>query len=284
MTKFAVAGIQMHLGMGGNLPEMRKRLELLAHLYPWVEMAVFSELSAYGPNRQLAEEAGGRFESECQALAAKYKLWLLPGSYFERRDGLIYNTAPVIDPSGKIVTRYRKMFPFTPYEQGVTPGTEFCVFDVPKVGRFGLSICYDLWFPELTRTLVSMGAEVLINPVLANFIDRPADLVIAQASAAMFQSYIFSINGLHAGGNGYSLVVDPAGRLLHQGSVQEELIPVEVDFDVVRHQRRNGILNMGQPLKSFRDAPVHFGIYDSGYRSDYLEGLGPLAKPDRPER
>lgn len=66
MTKFAIAGIQMHLRMQDNLPEMRKRLELLMYLYPWVEMAVFSELSAYGPNHHKAEEAGGRFESECQ--------------------------------------------------------------------------------------------------------------------------------------------------------------------------------------------------------------------------
>ncbi len=56
-----------------------------------------------------------------------------------------------------------------------------------------------------------MGAEVILNPVLAHFIDRPADLAIAQASAAMFQSHVFHINSLLAGGNGYSLVVDPSG-------------------------------------------------------------------------
>lgn len=284
MTKFAIAGVQMGLGMGDNLPEMSRRLDLLMHLYPWVEMVLFSELSAYGPNHAKAEERGGRFETECQALAQKHGVWLLPGSYFEKDDGLTFNTAPVIDPQGNIVTRYRKMFPFTPYEQGVTPGSDFCVFDVPDVGRLGLLICYDMWFPEVARTLVSMGAEVLINPVLANFIDRPADLTIVQASAAMFQSYVFSINGLHAGGNGYSMVVDPAGRVIHRGNVQEELIPVEVDFDMVRHQRRQGILNMGQPLKSFRDTAIRFPVYEEGYRSEYLDGLGALAKPQRPQR
>lgn len=254
------------------------------HLYPWVEMAVFSELTAYGPNKTLAEEIDGKFETECRALAQKHKLWLMPGSYFEKQGGLIYNTSPVINPEGEIVTRYRKMFPFTPYEEGVTPGTEFGIFDVPGVGRFGLSICYDMWFPEVTRTMVGMGAEVILNPVLASFIDRPADLAIVQASAAMFQSVIFSINGLHAGGNGYSLVVDSSGRILHRGNVQEELIPLEVDFDNIRHQRRHGILNMGQPLKSFRDRPVQFPIYADGQRSEYLDSLGPLVKPARPHR
>ena len=128
------------------------------------------------------------------------------------------------------------MFPFLPYEEGTSPGDEFCVFDVPEVGRFGVPICYDLWFPETIRTLTAMGAEVILNPVLAHFNDRPADLAIAQASAAMFQSYVFHINGLLAGGNGYSLVVDPSGLILHKASMAEELIPIEIDLGLVRRR------------------------------------------------
>ena len=45
-----------------------------------------------------------------------------------------------------MVARYRKLYPFLPYEQGVTAGSDFVVFDVPDVGRFGMSICYDMWF------------------------------------------------------------------------------------------------------------------------------------------
>ena len=97
----------------------------------------------------------------------------------------------------------------------------------------------------------------------------------------MFQMYVFHINGLLAGGNGYSQVIDPAGRLLHDGNVQEEMIPLEVDFAEARRQRERGILNMGQPLKSFRDSPARFPIYEDGYRSDYLDSLGPLQKAQR---
>ncbi len=281
MSKFAVAGVQMTITMQDNLPEMEKRLDVLMFLYPWVEMVVFSELTAHGPNHASAEPAEGPFETRCRALAEKHAIWLMPGSYYQKRDGCIYNTAIVINPKGELVTRYDKMFPFTPYEVGTTPGEHFCVFDVPDVGRFALNICYDMWFPELTRTLVSMGAEVILNPVLASFVDRPADLAIVQASAAMFQCYIFSINGLLAGGNGYSRVVDPAGRVLHEGNVQEELIPLEIDLELVRRQRRQGVLNMGQPLKSFRDSTVSFPVYQPGYQSEYLESLGELKKATR---
>jgi deaminated glutathione amidase len=281
MNHFAIAGIQMQIGMTNNIPHLKSRIEILMHLYPWVEMVVLSELAPYGPNRAAAEAAGGDVEQEFAEVARKHHLWIIPGSYFEKDNGKVYNTTPVINPDGEVVTRYRKMFPFTPFEDGTTPGEEFCVFDVPEVGRFGISICYDLWFPEITRTLVSMGAEVIINPVLADFVDRPSDLAIVQASAAMFQSYIFHINGLAVGGDGQSRVIDPAGQILHQSGRQDQMIPIEVDFDLVRRQRQRGILNMGQPLKSFRDSKTRFDVYREDFDHSYLQSLGPLIKPAR---
>jgi predicted amidohydrolase len=281
MTKLAIAGIQMHIGMKSNLVEMNHRLDLLMHLYPWVEMVVFSELAADGPNPASAQPMGGPNELAFAEMAKKHNIWLIPGSIFEKKDGRIYNMTPVLNPEGEVVTRYRKMFPFTPYEDATEAGDEFCVFDVPNVGRIGIAICYDIWFPEVLRTLTSMGAEVIINPVLAHFIDRPADLVIAQASGAMFQSYIFHINGLLAGGNGYSQVIDPSGQVLHSGNVQEELIPIEVDFDLVRRQRERGLRNMGQVLKSYRDRKVNFDVYSEGFDHSYLNSLGPLERPRR---
>ncbi|WP_022951029.1 carbon-nitrogen hydrolase family protein [Leucothrix mucor] len=284
MSNLAIAGIQTHITTQNNIEHLKQKVELLMYIYPWTQMVVFSELAASGPIHATAEEMGGPYETACQEIALKHGVWLIPGSYFEKQGELVYNTAPVINPAGEIVTRYRKMFPFTPYEKGVTPGTEFCVFDVPDVGRIGLNICYDVWFPEINRTLTTMGAEVIISPVLAHFIDRDMDLVIAQANAAMFQTYMFHINGLGAGGNGRSLVVSPSGRILHQASVEEELIPIEVDFKKVRRQRERGLRNMGQPMKSFRDRPVDFPVYDrENFDATYLNSLGELKLPVRGE-
>lgn len=282
MTHFSIAGIQTHVAIGNNLLTLRHRLDLLMHLYPWVQMVVLSELAAHGPITSSAEPVPGETEAVFQEMARHYRIWLVPGSFFELRNGAVYNTTPVINPQGEVVTRYSKMFPFTPYEEYVTPGREFCVFDVPGVGRFGIAICYDLWFPEVARTLTSLGAEVILNPALAHFVDRDADLLIAQASAAMFQSYVFHINGLGAGGNGRSLIAGPDGRLLHQASTAEELIPLEVDLGMVRRERVRGLRAMGQPLKSFRDRPVDFPVYDrASFDDSYLHSLGPLVKPAR---
>jgi predicted amidohydrolase len=281
MKPFAVAGIQMHIGVENNIAHLQQRIDLTMQLYPWVQMVVLSELAAYGPSLAHAGKLGPTVQIFCE-MAVKHKIWLLPGSLFEREDGVIYNSAPVINPQGELVVSHRKIFPFAPYEVGVTAGENCTVFDVPDVGRFGVLICYDMWFPETLRTLVSKGAEVILHPVLTHSIDRDIELNIARASAAMFQSYIFDINGLGAGGNGQSCVIDPAGRTLHQASVHDAIIPIEVDFDQVRRQRERGIMGLGQPVKSFRDRPIEFDVYNkAAWDSTYLDSLGALVKPDR---
>ncbi len=281
---FAIAGVQMLVpAMASNLSAMLHKIDVVMARFPWTQMILFSELAQCGPVPNHPVTLPGPEEEALQAAASKHGIWLIPGTVFERcANGDLSNTASVIDPSGNVVTRYRKMFPFMPYEHDVTPGNEFCVFDVPDVGRFGLSICYDIWLPETTRTLVSMGAEVLLHPVLTGTIDRDVELSIARATAAQFQCYVFDVNGLDAGGIGRSCVVDPTGTVLAQAGGSNETLPVEVDLSRVRRQRETGVNGLGQPLKSFRDRKVDFTVYqrDSGVDS-YLHTLGPLVMPSK---
>jgi predicted amidohydrolase len=282
MKPFSIAGIQMRVSASySNVEAMKLKLDILMNIYPWVDMVVFSELCAFGPLTHHALTRIEDFEEQMQQMAVKHKIWILPGSVFHKVDGKIYNTASVIDPEGNVVARYRKMFPFYPYEVGVTPGHEFCVFDVPDVGRFGVSICYDMWFPETTRTLAVMGAEVILHPTLTGTIDREIELSIARSSAAINQCYFFDINGLDAGGSGRSIVCGPEGRVLYQADNNEEMIPIEINMEKVRRSRELGVLRLGQPLKSFRDHMVDFEIYQKGVKHPYLDGLGPLLKPQR---
>lgn len=279
MTPFAIAGVQMHVAaVHENVTAMSHKVDLVLARYPWVQMIMFSELAAFGPLPSNHPEDMTPTLETFQDLARRHEIWILPGSMFTKdANGKLYNLASVIDPDGNIVAQYAKMFPFEPYESDVEHGTEFCVFDVPDVGRFGVSICYDIWFPETTRQLTAMGAEVLLHPVLTGTIDRDIELSLARSTAAMFQCYVFDINGLAAGGTGRSCVVDPAGTVLYQAAGQDEIIPVEVDFDVVRRQRATGIKGLGQTLKSFRDHPGQFPIYHSDPQErSYLNSLGPL--------
>ena len=282
MTPFAIAGVQMHVGaLQSNVEAMRHRIDVLMARFPWTQMVLFSELAPYGPLDRFAQPFPNDDLSRFQEDARRYGIWLIPGSMFEKReDGRIFNTSVVINPEGEIVSKYSKMFPFRPYEAGISAGTEFCVFDVPGVGRFGLSICYDIWFPETTRQLTSQGVEVLLHPVLTGTTDRDAELAIARATAAQFQCYVFDVNGLASGGVGRSLVVDPTATVLHQSAGQEDMFPIEVDMDLVRRQRETGMKGLGQVLKSFRDRDAEFPVYDRATGADaYLHTLGPLEMP-----
>ena len=283
MIPFAIAGMQLELSaVHENVTQMGARLDVLMSVYPWVQMVVFSELAPYGPLLSNAQPFPAPAEEIFRVWAKKHGIWLLPGSMFEIEDGKIYNTAMVINPEGKVVGHYRKMFPFRPYEEGVEGGTEFMVFDVPDAGRFGVSICYDLWFPETVRTMAAMGAEVILHPTLTGTIDRDVELSIVRASAAQNQCFVFGINGFGDCGNGRSIIVGPAGEILYQGFSAPEMIPLEIDFERVRRSREFGLRGLGQQLKSFRDREVEFPVYGpDGSSWPYLQGLGKLVKPER---
>ncbi|MCW5755727.1 MAG: carbon-nitrogen hydrolase family protein [Phycisphaeraceae bacterium] len=283
MRPFAIAGLQLKIsGRRSNLEHITDRIEMVMHLYPWVQMVVVSELATFGGWTGHALALPGEVEQHYQRLAARHGIWLLPGSLYEQTPDGIYNTTPVIDPSGAVIARYRKMFPFLPYEQGVRSGTEFCVFDIPEIGRFGVSICYDMWFPETSRTLAAMGAEVILHPTLTPTMDRDVELAIARATAATNQCFVVDINGIGDGGNGRSIMVAPTGDVLYQAGSHEELLPIEIDLDRVRRSREVGLKGLGQPLKSFRDRAVDFDVYRRGTPlTAYLDTLGSLEKMAR---
>jgi len=282
MKPFSIAGIQMFVSAtASNIEMMKHKIDLTVSIYPWVDMVVFSELCAFGPLTSHALIDTSAVEKEFCDLAKKHSIWIVPGSFYQQRGNEIFNMAIAINPQGEVVSRYDKLFPFYPYEEGVTPGNCFSYFDVPDVGRFGMSVCYDLWFPETARSLVAKGVDVILHPTLTPTIDREVELAIVQATAATNQCFVFDVNGIGAGGNGSSIVCGPDGRVLYTANIGEEIIPIELDLERVKRSRELGILRLGQPLKSFRDSQLNFEVYNSNYKSEYLAELGPLVKPER---
>ncbi|MDH5540491.1 MAG: carbon-nitrogen hydrolase family protein [Rhizobacter sp.] len=286
MSSFGIAGVQMSVAaFQDNVDRMHGYLRHIRGRFPWVRMVLFSELAPLGPRHE-AEALPGPTEQRLCELARESGLWLIPGSLFEKAEGpagdVVYNTCSVINPQGEVIRRFRKLFPFQPYERDVAGGSEFCVFDVPEVGRFGVSICYDMWFPETTRTLVAMGAEVILHPTMTDTIDRDVELSIARASAVTNQVYFFDVNGVGDGGTGRSIICDPSGYVLHQAAAGAEIMAIDVDLARLRREREHGLRShLGQPLKSFRDRAVEFDVYRRGSGIDaYFHTLGPLTKPE----
>ncbi|WP_417450636.1 carbon-nitrogen hydrolase family protein [Kordiimonas sp.] len=281
MKPFAIAGLQLALPHSGNLDLVIKKIRQTTLRYPWVQMIVLSELAICGATTRSAESLPSGTEDTLAKLAADLGVWIVNGSLYEKHKGAVYNTTSVISDAGKVVARYRKMYPFLPYEQGVAAGDEVCVFDVPDAGRFGVSICYDMWFPETSRALATLGAEVILHPTLTNSIDRDVECAMVRATAAQQQCYVIDINGAGEQANGRSVIAGPDGEVLHQAGEVEEIIPVEIDLERVRRSRERGLMGLGQPLKSFRDAGHSFPQENRSSQSTYLNSLGVLEIPKR---
>lgn len=281
MSRIGVAGLQLESINGNNLDMIEAEIDAVCRRFPWIDMVVLGELNAYGANPADAQPMPGPFESRCADIAKRNGVWLIPGSIMEQRGGDVCNTCPVVNPDGQVIARYRKLFPWLPYEKGVTPGDEFVVFDVPGVGRFGISICYDMWFQETLRTMAWMGAEVILHPSLTSTIDRDAEKCMVRASGAMYQCYVFDVNVAGPLGVGRSIVAGPGGEIVHEAGEGREIVPLRLDLDYLRDVRANGWQGLGQPLKSFRDSDVRFPQYTEGYRSEALDALGPIAGADQ---
>ena len=280
MSHFSIAAMQLALKSGDNLAFIEQQIVDTVQRYPWINMVVLTELCSYGANKTFAEQLPGKAEIFYCNLAKKQNIWIITGSMYEKVGDELYNCSSVINNQGEVVSRYRKIFPFYPYESGVNPGTDFVVFDVPE-GRIGLAICYDLWFPEVARTLACMGAEIIIYPTMTGTIDRELEVLMTQSTAIVNQCYALSINAVGEQGNGQSIIVGPEGDVIYKAGSQQEIIPIELDFERVRRSRERGIKGLGQPLKSFRDNEIKFTAYENNSeKNNNLNKLGPLIKPN----
>ena len=275
---FGIAGVQMQVVVYDPQSTIDKMAGIATNLikyFPWVQMIVFHELVVPGFDQFISLESSewlvkknepipGPVSDRLCNLALSLNRWLIPGSMYEVEGDKLYNTALVISPQGEIVRKYRKMFPWLPYENGVTPGDEYCVFDVPEVGRFGLCICYDMWFPEVARTLVWKGAEVILQPTMTPTSDRELELVMCRANALFNQCFFISVNGVGTWGGGRSTMIDPDGRILQEASTNQTILTEMIDLDHCTRTREYGTIGLAQTLKQLRDSDHTFPIYEDG--------------------
>jgi formamidase len=181
-------------------------------------------------------------------VARRAKRWIQAGSIYEASGAKTYNTALLFSPDGSLVSTYRKLFPWMPFEAS-DPGTAAApVVDIPRVGKVGMMICYDGWFPEVPRSLAMQGAEVICHPTLTSTPDREEELVLARANAIVNQCYVLNVNGSLEVGGGRSIGVDPEGRVLFEGGSGEEYFSEVLDLDRVKTVRERGTRGMNRLL------------------------------------
>jgi formamidase len=239
-----------------TLGRLAERAPAVRAAVPHVQLLVLPELhlsavpelldEGDGYADSIAVEIPGPLTESLGEIARANRLWLVAGSVYERSsEGAIHNTALAISPDGELAARYRKIFPWRPTEHS-TPGDGFVTFDIPEVGRIGLAICYDGFFPEVIRQLAWLGAEVVVQPTLTTTSDRDAELVAARANAVFNQLYVVNVNAAQPAGLGRSLVVDPEGLVRARAGEGEELLTDVLDLEAVERVRRFGVAGVSR--------------------------------------
>jgi len=189
--------------------------------------------------RAAAEPLSGPTLSALAAKAQELRAYILAGSIVEREEERLYNTSALIGPEGGIVAAYRKihLFSFHSREKELLAPGEGVVVAETELGTLGLSICYDLRFPELYRAQVDRGAEVFL--VVASW--PPARIehwrLLCRARALENQSFLLGCNAAGSRYGGHSLVVSPQGEILMEIADTEEVLEVELDLEEVTRAR-----------------------------------------------
>jgi N-carbamoylputrescine amidase len=190
----------------------------------------------------LAEKIPGPTTQRLSAAAKKHKITLVSSLFEKRAGGLYHNTAVVFGPNGKTLGTYRKMhipddpgfnekFYFTPGDTGFQP------IDTP-VGRLGVLVCWDQWYPEAARLMALRGAQILIYPTAIGWArgekkqvcetQRSAWQTIQRSHAIANGLFVLSINRTGREKNldfwGTSFIANPMGHVIAEASTDRSQV------------------------------------------------------------
>ncbi|MGW4323668.1 carbon-nitrogen family hydrolase [Streptomyces sp. NPDC004684] len=233
--------IQIAVDEGESVASRRQRAAALVREQAGADLVVLPELwttgaFAFEEFEAAAEALDGPTHEVMAKAASDAGVWLHAGSIPERApEGAVYNTSLVFSPSGDLVASYRKIHRFG-FDKGeavlMGAGREPVTVPLPDT-TLGLATCYDLRFPELFRSLVDGGAEILVIPAGWPERRRAHWALLARARAVEDQAFVLACGtaGAHAGvpQAGHSIVVDPWGEVLAEAGHDEEVLTVEFD-------------------------------------------------------
>jgi predicted amidohydrolase len=239
-----------------NLREVKERIRQAVNRGAQIVALpeVFNWRGDKDEEKRNAEAISGPTASLMAELAREHGLYLLAGSFLEDIPGSTkaYNTSMLFDPQGSVVACYRKIHLFDVHlERGVSSmesetrqsGQEVVVAET-SICPMGLSVCYDLRFPELYRALVDKGAQIIFVPSAFTALTGEAHWEpLLRARAIENQVYIIAPNQL--GHNpksfatyGNSMIVDPWGRVLARSPDCPGVIFAEIDLGYLAKVRR----------------------------------------------
>lgn len=248
MKEFVAAGVQFVCTPNNVEANINKGLDWLPKaLDVNAELIVYPETITTGFTTGLSKEglwdlvdvAGGKITYEIQNAAAKYGVYIVWPSYERGEErGVVYNSAFLIDRTGKIIGTYRKTHPFpgehVDYGNWTTPGKTAEAYDT-DLGKIGMIICYDGDFPDLSTTIALKGAEIIVRP--AAFL-RTYEHWWATSFGRAYDNHVYMIAvnsvGPDAAGFqyfGHSMILGPNGWKYGQARCSQEIVYAKLTPD-----------------------------------------------------
>jgi predicted amidohydrolase len=168
--------------------------------------------------------------SEVLAEAAKRnKIWVVVG--LTELDGeIVYNTAILLNRSGELVGKYRKVhLPREEWKKGIRPGHEYPVFET-DFGKVAIQICYDWFFPEAAEIFALHGAEIIFAPTWGNTLPDEGGRVDGESTFRVRarDNGVYMIPSVY---DGNSMVIDPMGRILASNEGKDGVFWAEIDLN-----------------------------------------------------
>jgi len=208
--------------------------------------------------QSIAENVPGETIRPLMSLARKYKVCILAGSILEKsnRKDKVYNTSILINTQGEIAAKYRKIHLFDAVigkkkikeSDYLLPGkTTAKTTAMTNIGRFhvGLTICYDLRFPDLYQNYTKRGAHILCVPsAFTKKTGQPHWEILLRARAVENMCYVLAPNQIGKDSRGipsygHSMIINPWGEILARASGdREEIIFADLSFDAMKEKRK----------------------------------------------
>ena len=268
MTKVAVVQMNSSSSIKNNLCDVEIFLQQANENH--VDLVVLPENFAFMGRKEtdklmVAEQIGeGEIQNTLGKLAKDHNIWIIAGTVPIRAHGnKVRASCLVFDNKGLCAARYDKIHLFDvrvsqseSHQESMTTerGDELVVVDTP-IGRVGLTVCYDLRFPELYQKLLQKGAEVFSIPAAFTALTGVAHWeVLLRARAIETLSYVLAPNqgGHHDSGRqtyGHSMVIDPWGKILGCQQSDVGMVTAEIDLLGLRQLRQQFPCNNHHVLK-----------------------------------
>lgn len=207
-------------------------------VFPEMTLTGFSMNTSLAEPFNINESPTLQFFSE---LSKNYSTNIVAG-FIERENENVFNTLFFINRTGEIISKYRKihLFSFAREEKFYKAGTEPVVAEIEKL-KIGLSICYDLRFPELFRVYAKSRVDLIIN--IANWPTKRIEhyVHLLKARAIENQCFVIGVNRVGSDGkeqyDGRSSIFDPLGNEIVLVKDEEKLISAEIDLNEIKKVR-----------------------------------------------